>query len=286
MIHQIIISGLALGSCYSMVSVGMTILFQGTTILNFGHGECAMIGAFIFYTVKVLLGLSYPLAITITIVASFMVGMLMDLSVFRRIIFAPHVNLVLATCGFLYFFKGLARLIWGSEPKFPPPVINIPPIDLYGAIITSQDIAIFITALVLVILFIWVFLYSETGLKLRAAAQSLRGASLVGINTNRFFLIIWGTSIGIGAIAGVLLSPVFSIHPDLGDTILLRAFAAMTLGGFGNIGGAAIGGIIIGIVENLVSFYAWSPLREIVAYIIIVIVLIIKPTGILGVRKF
>ena len=286
MLLQILIAGFVIGSCYSIVSVGMTILFQATTVLNFGHGECVMIGAFIFYTFQILYGLSYPIAILLTILACLIIGVLMDRAVFRPIIHAPHVNVVLATCGFLYFFKGAARMIWESEPRFPSPFIDLPPIQLFGAIMTSQDIVILVSVLILAAFFIWVFLFTETGLKMRASAQSLKGASLIGINTDRVFTAIWGVSVAAGAFAGVLLGPIYSIYPDMGEAFLLRAFAAMTLGGFGNIGGAAIGGIIMGVVENLVGLYIWTPLKEIVAYVVIVLVLVFKPTGILGARKF
>lgn len=121
---------------------------------------------------------------------------------------------------------------------------------------------------------------------MRAAAQSLKGASLIGINTERLFTKIWAVSVATGAFAGILLGPIYSIYPDVGESFLLRAFAAMTLGGFGNIGGAAVGGLIMGLVENLVGLYIWTPLKEIVAYVVIVFVLLIKPTGIMGVRKF
>jgi branched-chain amino acid transport system permease protein len=196
------------------------------------------------------------------------------------------VNVVLATNGFLYLFRGLARLIWKSEPKFPAPLLNIPPISFGGAIITGQDIVILFSVLVLAALFVWVFLFTETGLKMRAAAQSIRGAALVGINTKRFFATIWGVSVGAGAIAGVLLAPMYSVHPEMGESITLRAFAAMTLGGFGNIGGAAIGGVLMGILESFAGFLIWSPLKEIVAYIVIVGVLLFRPTGILGAKQF
>ncbi len=286
MLLQILIAGLVVGSCYSIVSVGMTVLFQATTILNFGHGECVMIGAFIFYTLQVLLGINYPIAIFFTILACFVLGVLMDRLVFKPIVYAPHVNVVLATCGFLYLYKGLARMIWKSEFRFPPPFIDIPPMRFFGAIIASQDVVVLVSVFILAAFFIWIFLYTEAGLKMRAAAQSLRGATLVGIDTNKFFSVIWGVSIAAGGIAGVLLGPIYSVNPDMGAGFLLRAFAAMTLGGFGNIGGAAIGGIIMGIIENLVGLYIWTSLKEIVAYVVIVLVLIIKPTGIMGVRKF
>jgi len=286
MLLQILITGFVIGSCYSVVSVGMTILFQTTTVLNFGHGECVMIGAFIFYTFQFMLGASLPVAIILTMFSCIIIGALMDRAVFRPIVFAPHVNVVLATCGFLYLYRGLARLIWKSKPRFPPTLIDIQPMDLGGVIVTSQDIAILVSVFLLASFFIWIFLFTETGLKMRAAAQSLRGAALVGINTENFFTGIWGVSVGAGAIAGFLLGPIFSIHPDMGESFLLRAFAAMTLGGFGNIGGAAIGGIIMGIVENLVGLYIWTPLKEVASYMVIVGVLVFKPTGILGVRKF
>ena len=285
MLLQCLIAGIVMGSCYSVVSVGMAILFQGTTVLNFGHGETVMLGAFLVFTFHNLLALNYPTAIILAILICFIIGMLMDRSVFKTIVNAPHVNVVLATCGFLYFFRGAARMIWKSEPRYPPPILDLPPIHVWGAIITSQDIFILASVFVLSAFFIWVFLFTDTGLKMRAAAQTLRGAALVGINTGKFFTIIWGVSVSAGAVAGILLGPVFSVHPDMGEAVLLRAFAAMTLGGFGNIGGAAIGGIMMGLIENLAGLYIWTPLREIIAYIVIAVILTFKPTGILGTRK-
>jgi branched-chain amino acid transport system permease protein len=121
---------------------------------------------------------------------------------------------------------------------------------------------------------------------MRAASQSLKGASLIGINTNLFYTLVWAGSVGAGGIAGILLGPIYSVYPDMGESFLLRAFAAMTLGGFGNIGGAAIGGLLMGLLENMVGFYIWTPLKEIVAYVVIVLVLVFRPTGIFGLKKF
>ncbi len=286
MLPQILLAGLVVGSCYSIVSVGMTILIQATTVLNFAHGECVMIGAFVFFTLQVMYGVSYPLAIVLTLLICLLIGALMDRLVFRRIVHAPHVNVVLATCGFLYFLKGMARIIWKSEPRFPPPFVDIPPITVWGAIVSSQDIVILVSIFILTLLFVWIFLFTDTGLRMRAAAQSLKGAALIGINTEGLFTKIWAVSVATGAFAGVLLGPIYSVYPDVGESFLLRAFAAMTLGGFGNIGGAAVGGLIMGLVENLVGLYIWTPLKEIVAYVVIVFVLLFKPTGIMGVRKF
>ena len=286
MLPQILLAGLVVGSCYSMVSVGMTILIQATTVLNFAHGECVMIGAFVFFTLQVMYGVNYLLAIVFTLLISLLIGVLMDRLVFRRIVHAPHINVVLATCGFLYFFKGMARIIWKSEPRFPSPFVNIAPVTVLGAIVSSQDVVILVSMFILTVLFVWIFLFTDTGLRMRAAAQSLNGASLIGINTESLFTKIWAVSVATGAFAGILLGPIYSVYPDVGESFLLRAFAAMTLGGFGNIGGAALGGLIMGLVENLVGLYIWTPLREIVAYVVIVFVLLLKPTGIMGVRKF
>ena len=286
MLPQILLAGLVVGSCYSMVSVGMTILIQATTVLNFAHGECVMIGAFVFFTLQVMYGVNYLLAIVFTLLISLLIGVLMDRLVFRRIVHAPHINVVLATCGFLYFFKGMARIIWKSEPRFPSPFVNIPPVTVLGAIVSSQDIVILVSIFILTVLFVWISLFTDTGLRMRAAAQSLNGASLIGINTESLFTKIWAVSVATGAFAGILLGPIYSVYPDVGESFLLRAFAAMTLGGFGNIAGAALGGLIMGLVENLVGLYIWTPLREIVAYVVIVFVLLLKPTGIMGVRKF
>lgn len=285
MFLQNLVSGISIGSCYAVVSVGMAILVQATTVLNFAHGENVMLGAFLMLTFYSLLKLNFFLSIIFTLIICYIIGSLMYRLVFSKLVNAPHVNIVLATNAFLFFYRGISRMIWRSEPRFTPLLLNIPSFNLLGVIITSQDIFIVISVFIFGTIFLWIFFFTETGLKMRATAQSLKGASIVGINTNRFLQIIWGTSVGFGAFAGILLGPVFLVYPDVGEGFLLRSFAALVLGGFGNILGAAISGILIGIIENMVALYIWSPLREIVAYIVIVVVLLIKPTGIFGVRE-
>jgi branched-chain amino acid transport system permease protein len=151
-----------------------------------------------------------------------------------------------------------------------------------GITITPQEIAILVAASVFVLLFTGIFLFTKAGKMMQAASQSLRGAALVGINVKHFYTVMWSVSAGIAALAGILIGPLISVMPEMGGDILIKAFAAMTLGGFGSIPGALLGGLLIGVIENMTAFYISTTLREISAFFIIIVVLLVRPTGILG----
>jgi branched-chain amino acid transport system permease protein len=186
------------------------------------------------------------------------------------------------TVAFSFLFKGLARYRYGGDVLSMPPVFSYPPIEVGGVVVTVQDVIIAGVTLGLVAVFLTTFRFSRFGRIAQAASQAPRGAVLVGINLPALHGAMWGISAALGAVAGILTAPISLIYPDMGGGVLMRAFAAMTLGGFGNFGGAVLGGLLVGIMEQLAGGYISSSLIDIFAYIVIVVVLLVFPSGLFG----
>jgi len=282
MFPQLIISGIAVGSVYTLVALGMTILFRSTTIVNFCHGEFFMLGAFGVLVPLQLFHLPYPVAIAISIVLLLLVGSATERILIRPLKAAPFVTLAMMTVALSYFLKGVSRFFYGREVISLPPLLTGDPIDFLDATLFPQDLLVIgFTVFVVVVLALF-FQKTRIGKVIQAASQTPRGASLVGINVPLLRNAMWAAGAGMGAVAGILIAPSTLVYPDMGGTMLIRAFAAMCLGGFGSLPGAIVGGLALGILENLVGGYVSSSLVEITAYLVIVIVLVVRPQGIFG----
>lgn len=283
MLFQLVLSGIAQGSIYALVALGMTILFRATTVVNFGHGEFFMLGAFVVYVLLHVVGLPFFAAALTAVLIMFLLGMAMERGLFRPMgEHAPHISLAMMTVAFSFLFKGIARMFWGREVFPMPAVFSYPPIEVAGLIVTSQDLIIAGTTLFLVLIFFLFFRFTRLGRIAQATSQTGRGASLVGINVPLVHGSMWGATAAMGAIAGILVAPITLLYPDMGAQILIRAFAAMTLGGFGHLGGAVVGGLLIGVMEQLAGGYISTALIDIFAFLVIIFVLLVKPSGLFG----
>jgi len=285
MIGQILLSGVTLGSIYSLFGVGLVILYRGTTMLNFSQGEFFMLGAYLAFTFSGVFRLNYALGILFSLIIICLLGGAVFIVIFKKLMEAPHINQVLATVGLVFFFQGVARIVWGSDIRFLSPLLGHHSIEFMGFIITSQDICILTAVSIFTVLFAWIFLSTKAGKIMQAASQTLRGAALAGINVQNFHATMWIVSTGIAALAGILIGPLILVMPEMGGDIIVKALAAITLGGFGSIPGALVGGVLMGIIENMTAFYISTSLREISGFLVIIVILLIKPTGILGVRR-
>lgn len=283
MLPQLLVSGIAVGSVYTLVALGMTILYRSTTIVNFGHGEFFMLGAFGVLVPLQLFGWPYPVAIATSLVLLMVVGSLTERILIRPLKNAPFVTLAMMTVAMSFLFKGVARFFYGREVISLPPLLEGEPIELGDfATLFPQDILVVGSTLVIVLLLAFFFSKTQIGKIIQAASQTPRGASLVGINVPLLRNAMWAAGAFMGAAAGILIAPSTLVYPDMGGTMLIRAFAAMCLGGFGSLPGAIAGGLSLGILENLIGGYVSSALVEITAYLVIVIVLVIRPQGIFG----
>jgi branched-chain amino acid transport system permease protein len=282
MFLQLVTSGISQGSIYALVALGMTVLFRATAIVNFGHGELFMLGALFAYIFVQVVGLGVVPAAVASICVMFLVGLAIERLLIRPMGDASHMSTAMMTVAFSFLFKGLARYRYGGDVLSMPPVFSYPPIEVGGVVVTVQDVIIAGVTLGLVAVFLTTFRFSRFGRIAQAASQAPRGAVLVGINLPALHGAMWGISAALGAVAGILTAPISLIYPDMGGGVLMRAFAAMTLGGFGNFGGAVLGGLLVGIMEQLAGGYISSSLIDIFAYIVIVVVLLVFPSGLFG----
>jgi branched-chain amino acid transport system permease protein len=285
MLLQLILSGIAQGSIYALVALGMTAVFRATTIVNFGHGELFMLGAFVLYVLLHIVGAPFLAAALFAIVMMFLLGMGIERVLIRPMGHAPHIALAMMTVAFSFLFRGIARSFWGREVLPMPAVFSYPPIEFAGLIITTLDLLITGMTLFFVLVFFVFFHRTNLGRIAQAASASPRGASLVGINVAAFHGSMWGVGAALGALAGILVAPITLLYPDMGGQILIRSFAAMTLGGFGSLSGAVVGGLLMGIMEQLAGGYISTALIDIFAFLVIIIVLLVRPAGLFGRRE-
>lgn len=282
MFLQLIVSGIAVGCVYTLVALGMTLLYRSTTVVNFCHGEFFMLGAFGVVVARQFFGWSYGGSIAFGLVLLLAVGSLTERALIRPLRNAPFVTLAMMTVALSYLLKGVSRYFYGREVVPLPPLLDGDPIEFGGAVLASQDaLIVAFTVLIVVLQFVF-FQHTKLGKVIQAASQSPRGASLVGINVPLLRNAMWAVGAMLGAVAGILIAPNTLVYPDMGGHMLIRAFAAMCLGGFGSFPGAVLGGVSLGIIENLIGGFVSSSLVEITPYIAIVLVLVMRPQGLLG----
>ncbi|HET6521510.1 MAG TPA: branched-chain amino acid ABC transporter permease [Geminicoccaceae bacterium] len=284
MLAQIVVSGVAQGALYALVALGMTIVYRATTVVNFGHGDLLMAGAFAVYVFVVYLGLPYPPAALLAAGLMFLLGVAVQRGLIQPILGGPHLALAMMAIAVGYTLRGVARVYWGRE-VLPFPRIYPDDVFFVGDVVVSADDLI-VTGIVLALLAVLfsAFYLTRLGKLAQAVFQSQRGAALVGINVPGFHNVMWGTGALLAAVGGILIAPVTFLYPDMSAWVLIRGFAAMTLGGFGSFHGAVVGGLLLGVLELAVGAYLSTTLVEITAYLVIIGVLLVRPAGLFGRR--
>ena len=282
MFLQLTLSGLAQGAIYALIALSLTVVYRATTIINFGHGDFVMAGAFVAYVLVIYLGLPYVPAAVLAIVILFVMGVGFSRGFIDPIKTGPHIGFAMMSISIGYVLRGSARTLWGREVFPMPQVFDMEPIFLGDLVVTGD--ALFIIAIVagLLAIFFLIFYRTTVGTVIQAVYQSERGATLIGVNARAFHETMRGVGLAMGALAGILIAPISLLHPDLGASFLIRGFAAMTLGGFGSLGGAVLGGLLLGVAEQCFGAYISTALIDITAYLVIVAVLVIRPAGLFG----
>jgi branched-chain amino acid transport system permease protein len=284
MLLQLTLSGVTQGALYALIALSLTVVYRATTIVNFGHGDFVLGGAFGVYVLVILAGLPYlPSAIAATALM-FVAGVLISRGLIDPIKAGPHIGFAMMSISLGYIFRGTTRVFWGREVLPMPRVFDVTPIFIGDLVVTGDAMIICSTVAILLAAFFVMFHRTGVGKLIQAVYQSERGATLIGINVRRFHDMMWGTGLAMGAVAGILIAPISLLHPDLGASFLIRGFAAMTLGGFGSLGGAVVGGLLLGVAEQYAGAYVNSSLIDITAYLVIVVVLFVRPSGLFGRR--
>jgi branched-chain amino acid transport system permease protein len=277
---QQVFSGLAAGSIYASVALALVMIYRSTDLVNFAQGEMAMFSTYIAWTL-VNAGLPFWGAFAITLIASFVGGMLIERVLIRPVENAPVLAAVVVTIGLLLIFNSVAGWIYSyTVQDFPSPFPDRP---LFHALITTRDLGVIAVTLIMLLLLFLFFRFTSTGLAMRAAAQNPASARLCGIRVGLMLAIGWGLAAAIGATAGIMVAPVLFLDPNMMGGVLLYAFAGALLGGITSPVGAVVGGLIVGVTENLVGTYLIaSQLKLTVALALIILVLVFKPNGLFG----
>lgn len=278
------IAGLAKGSLYALVALGLVLVYKTQDVINFAHGEVFMAGAFAGYISLRWVGLPYWAACLSAVLAVALLGAVIERVAIRRIAERPHMTLAMMTVGLSFTLKGAARIPFGSDVYTLPAIFDQAPIRIGGLAITPQSLVTIGVALVLMLVLFVFFAKSTIGKQMRATQQNIQGAELVGVNTKRIFLLTWTLAAMMGAAAGVLAAPTTLLYPDMGGNFLLKGFAAAVLGGLESIPGAAVGGFLVGVIELLIGGYISTAFQDVSAFFIIMIVLFVKPSGLFGVQ--
>lgn len=287
MLPFLLTSGLTTGALYSLVALGLVLVYRATTHINFAHGELFMMGGFFAYSLIKFAHFPYVAALLLTIPLTFALGVISDRVVYRPLMRAPGLTLVLATVGFSYLLKGIGRFFWGGKGEYLsiPAIVDPAPIFVSGIPVLPQQLVVLASAVALMVVFGLFFRYSMAGKMMEATAQNQTAAYLVGIRVKDVYTLTWGASAALAGAAAVLMAPLTLLTPDIGLTLLLKAFAATILGGLGSMLGAVIGGILVGVSESLAGGYIDTAFQEVSSFIVIIAVLVIRPTGLLGGAK-
>lgn len=278
---QQILNGIMLGSVYSLVALGLTLIYGILGIPNFAHGALYMLGAYITFLLVSSAGVNFWLAMIVAMVGLALVGMLVERVVFRPLMEAPHLNSFIAAIGLIFIIENGALILWGPDFKRFPPVYE-QLYHIFGITITLQRIIIVLTAVGLIILMELFIKKTTIGATIEATAQDRVGTQLVGINVNRVDLITFGLGTALAAAAGALIGPILLVFPSMGGAVILKAFVIIILGGMGSIPGAIVGGFILGLLESIGGGYITTEYHEVLAFGVLVAVLAIKPTGLFG----
>ena len=282
MLPQLVVSGLAQGVVYALVALSMTMVYRATTVVNFGHGDLVMGGAFVVYVLVVYARLPYLLGGLLALAILFGLGMALHQGLMRRIMSGPHLAIAMMALAVGYGLRGGARMLWGREVLPFPRIFPDHAWALGDVVVTSDNLIVSGTVLGLMAVLFVLFNVTRTGRLLQAVFQSQRGAALVGLNVDAVHRLMWGAGAALAALGGVLLAPITLLYPDMGVWVLIRGFAAMTLGGFGTLHGAVLGGLVLGVVELVLGAYVSTAFIDISAYVVVIAVLLLRPDGLFG----
>jgi branched-chain amino acid transport system permease protein len=281
---QQIVSGLATGSIFASLALALVLIYRAMGIINFAQGEMAMFSTFIAWQLAQM-GMPLWLAFAATVVISFGGGVLLQRIVIRPVERADQLTIVIVTLGLFIAFNGLAGLFWGYIVKDFPTPFPTTPLQIGGVAFSAQDVGVIVVSIVTLSLISLFFQKTKLGLAMRAAALYPEQSRVLGIRVGWMLALGWGLAAAVGAISGIMIAPIVFLDPNMMQSVLVYAFAAAVLGGIESPIGAVVGGLVLGVVINLLGTYVeWigNELRLAAALAIIVIVLVVRPAGLFG----
>lgn len=281
-IEQLIINGLVTGGVYVLVAIGLTIVFGVLGIVNFAHGEFYMLGGYFALMFVTAMGLPFFAALPLAMLGGALIGVLAERLIFRSGGAQLGSDTIITSFGLAIVLQNLALLVFGPQPQLIRAGLPGGAIKLFNAYVSTQRIIIPLVALVLVVLLHLFLTYTWTGRALRAVAQQPTVAKIVGVDVNRIAMAAFAIGSALAAGAGALMGTVFTMGPSIGGAIALKAFTVVILGGMGNIYGAIGAGLLLGISESFAAGFLGSQWRDAVAFIMVIAVLLLRPSGLFG----
>ncbi|MGB7572800.1 MAG: branched-chain amino acid ABC transporter permease [Thermodesulfobacteriota bacterium] len=280
---QLIVNGLLLGGIYALISIGLTLIFGVVRVINFAHGEFLMLSMYITYFSYTFLGMNPYLSLVVGVPLMFFTGMAIDQLIIRPLRDAPAYMQVFATVGLSIVLLNLALFLFTGDYQSIHMAFAEKTFRLGSLSLSYAKLVIFFSSILVSIGLFLLLQYTNIGKQIRAIAQDRMAAKLMGINLNRIYMLTFGIGTALVAIAGGLILPVYYVFPSVGVYFVLTAFVVVVLGGMGNMVGALLGGFIIGIADSLSGYYIDPSLKEVVSFIIFLIVLLIRPSGLMGI---
>lgn len=282
---QFLVGGIILGCIYGLIALGLVLIYKTTDIVNFAHGEMAMVSTFVSFVLLTEYELPYFVAFILALLFSGILGAFIYQVIMKRIQSSPHLNQIVVTFGLFLILNGLAGLIWGNKPTGYPVAIEGSSFQVLGVYITPNEVFIVMLTIVLMLIFYLFFRFSKIGLAMRTAAQDIMASRLMGIKVTNIYMVSWIVGGMLGAIAGMMTAPITFLDTHMMLDVLIMAFAAAVLGGFVSLPGVVIGGLIIGIFGSLINFYIGPEMKVVYTFLLIIVVLYIRPQGIFGGAK-
>ena len=284
-LFQFVLSGLTTGSTYALIAIGFSLIHNATGIVNFAQGEFVMLGGMFMVTYYSFLKLPMLLAFILTVLSVAMIGLFLEQGPIRRARSKEILILVMITIGASIFIKGVTMVLWGKNPMTLPPLSGEAPFFLLGAAVMPQSVWIFGITIFIVGALNYFFKGTMTGKAMRAVAANRRSALLTGIPVNRMIMLSFTLSGALGAVAGIMLTPITTTSYEVGVMLGLKGFAAAILGGYGSMIGAVAGGLLLGVFESLSAGLISSEYKDVLAFLVLLAVLFCKPSGLFGRRK-
>ena len=280
-IIQLTINGIAIGSIYALVALGLVLTYKATEVLNFAHGDLLMASSFIGWGLIVGLGWPFWMAALATVMIAAVFSWLIDARVMRLIVGQPQFAGVMLTIAIAFMIRGLVSMAFGPESRnYPTPWTN-EKTHLGGAVVADLSLVIVAAALLITLLLFWFLRKTTLGVAIQASSQNQLAAFLSGIRVKRVTSLVWAISGAIAAMCGLLLAPTALVDIGLWF-VVLKALAAVVLGGFGSIPGAILGGLLLGVIEQFAGVYLPDGYKDSIAYLVLIGVLILWPRGLLG----
>ncbi|WP_022850184.1 branched-chain amino acid ABC transporter permease [Limisalsivibrio acetivorans] len=282
---QFLYSGLTSGSIYALVALGFNIIYNTTGIINFAQGEFVMLGGMMIYTLFTLAGLPFAVAFPGAVLSALIIGLLFERVFINLVRVKSEINLITVTIAASIILRDIGMLIWGRDSIRVGEFIPNKNIDMPGGVITSQSVLVIITGIAVALLLNLFLKKTRFGRAMRACFDDMTAAGICGINVMMVRVFSFGLAGAVGAIAGVIISPITFVTYDDGVMIGLKGFAAAILGGLGNFWGAVLGGLLLGVFESFSASIIPSGYKDAMAFFVILVILFVRPDGLLGRKK-